>query len=427
LIAQLRRYAVTTPGRLSGALVGLVLLSLLTGVIGLLAVQGNASSLDDLAGHREPVSAAAQQIYGSLSDADATAASAFLAGGSEPAALRVRYDADIARAGAALAVAAADAGGSATGSGPLAQLSAGLPVYAGLVDRATANNEAALPVGSAYLREADNLMQTTLLPAAQSLYQADIQAVSAAQDDATSFPWLAAVLVIALIVGLVLAQRYLRRRTNRVFNVGLLVATGAVVLALLWSSLGLIMETVYVDGGQSSGSQQVQQLAQARIEGLQARTDELLTLVARGGVDYGGQFTKLANDIGGKDGSGGLIGQVRANPADDTMANQMAAATRDAGAWFHAETQISNVNNAGDYPAAVAGALDTSPGGEATIFDSLDGTLTSAIDQGRKDFTEQTDTASAWLTALPIGVLVLCLVAAGSASVGIWQRLREYR
>jgi hypothetical protein len=427
LIAQLRRYAATTPGRLSVALVGLVLLSVLTGVIGLLSLQGNAGSLDDLANHREPVSYAAQEIYGSLSDADATAASAFLSGSIEPEQLRNRYNADIARAGAALAVAAADAGGSSTGSGPLAQLSAGIPVYTGLVDRASANNELGFPDGSAYLREADSLMQNTLLPAAQSLYQTDILAVSTAQNNATAFPWAAAVLVVALIVVLVITQRYVRRRTNRMFNVGLMVASGAVVVALLWSGLGLIMETVYVGGGQSSGSQQVQQLAQARIKALQARTDELLTLVARGGVDYGSQFAKLASDIGGADGSGGLLGQVRANPADSTMATQLDQATTDARTWFSDEKHIVAINNAGDYSAAVSTALNNSDSGEATVFDRLDTTLAGAIVQGRKDFTEQTSTAGDWLVALPIGVLVLCVVAAGSTSLGIWQRLREYR
>ena len=162
-----------------------------------------------------------------------------------------------------------------------------------------------------------------LLPAAQKLYQDDVQSVAQAQDDATSFPWVATVLMIALIVVLVITQRYLRQRTNRMFNVGLLVASGAVVLVVLWSAVGLITETVYVDGGQSSGTRQAQQLAQARIEASQARTDELLALVARGGVDYGSEFTKLANDIGGKDGTGGLLGQARRDPADDTMAGQL--------------------------------------------------------------------------------------------------------
>ncbi|HEX7660586.1 MAG TPA: hypothetical protein VF444_14020 [Pseudonocardiaceae bacterium] len=426
LIAQLRGYAATTPGRLSSALIGLVVLSLLTGVVGLLSVQGNASSVDDLAHHREPVSYAAQEIYGSLSDADATAASAFLSGAIEPTQLRARFNADIQRAGSALAVAAADAGDT-TGSGPIAQLAAGIPVYTGLIDRASANNESGLPVGSAYLREADNLMQKTLLPAAQKLYQDDVQSVAQAQDDATSFPWVATVLMIALIVVLVITQRYLRQRTNRMFNVGLLVASGAVVLVVLWSAVGLITETVYVDGGQSSGTRQAQQLAQARIEASQARTDELLALVARGGVDYGSEFTKLANDIGGKDGTGGLLGQARRDPADDTMAGQLDKAIANAKTWFADEQQTVKVNNSGNYAVAVDTALSTAPTGEATVYDHLDDNLAGAISQGRTDFIRQTETGGAWLTALPEGVLVLCLVAGAGSSLGIWRRLREYR
>lgn len=45
-----------------------------------------------------PLSLDGQQIYRALSDADATAASAFLSGGLEPAAARRRYLTDIAAA-----------------------------------------------------------------------------------------------------------------------------------------------------------------------------------------------------------------------------------------------------------------------------------------------------------------------------------------
>ncbi|HYS38721.1 MAG TPA: hypothetical protein VEO01_24130, partial [Pseudonocardiaceae bacterium] len=122
LTAGLRRTASTTPGRLGIAMVGLVLLSLLTGVIGLLSISGRSSTLDDLVSHREPVSAAAQQIYRSLSDADATAARAFLTSAVEPADLRARYQNDIAQAGAALAVAATDISGDTQATGPLSEL-----------------------------------------------------------------------------------------------------------------------------------------------------------------------------------------------------------------------------------------------------------------------------------------------------------------
>jgi uncharacterized membrane protein (DUF485 family) len=426
----LRRTAGSTPGRLGLAMVGLVVLSLLTGVIGLLTVQGKASTLNDLTTRREPFSAAAQQMYRSLSDADATMAGAFLTSAVTTPALRERYQTDIQQAGAALAVAATDVEGVTEAAKPLAQLSTGIPVYTGLVERASTNNAQGFPIGSAYLREADHLMQANLLPAAQALYAVDTQRVEQAQDDATSFPWAAAVLVIVLLVALIVTQRFVRRRTNRVINVGLLVATVAVVVAVLWSATGLVLETVHVAHARSAGSAPADSLAQARTKALQARTDEMLTLVARGGQDYNQPFVTLTAAIGGKDGSGGLLGQVRGGSSDSVLNGQVDQASTAAKSWFALHDQARSANQAGDYPTAVSITLGTAGAGrpdEATQFDKVDNALAKAINQARTVFADQTGTAGAWLTALPVGVLVLLVLAAAGAAIGLWQRLKEYR
>jgi len=430
LAAGLRRTANTTPGRLSIAMMGLVVLSLLTGVIGLASFTGRSNTIADLLTHREPVSTAAQQIYRSLSDADATAADAFLTSAVMPATLRARYQTDIAQAGSALAVAATDSAGVGAATAPLAQLSTGIPVYTGLVERASANNALGYPIGSAYLREADSLMTSTLLPAAQTLYAIDTQRLVDAQDSATSFPWFPALLGVALLVVLIITQRFVRRRTNRVVNVGLLVATIGVIVAMLWSTTAIVLETVHVADGRSSGSDPGATLAQIRTKALQARTDEMLTLVARGGADYTKQYNGFVTDIAGTDGSGGLLAQVHANSSDDTTTRQIEDATTAAKSWFDLHKKAVTANSAGDYPTAVAitlGSGQASQGNEAAAFDRVDSALEQAIGQARVDFANQTGTAQTWLTALPIGVLVLLVAAAAGASIGIWQRLREYR
>lgn len=424
LPAGLRGAASTTPGRLSIALVGLVVLSVLGGISGLVSIAGRASTLDDLLNHREPVSAAAQQIYRSLSDADATTADSFLTAAVMPADLRARYQTDIAQAGTALAVAAANSAGVADATAPLSELATNIPVYSGLVASASANNALGYPIGSAYLREADNLMQSSLLPAAQRLYEIDTQRLTDAQDSATSFPWLAALLVVALLVALVITQRYIRRRTNRVLNVGLVVATIAVVLAVLWSSTALVLETVHVSHGRSVGSAPGGTLARIRTSALQARTDETLTLVARGGISYEGQYQQAAGQING------MLGQVRAASSDQTMTNQIDAAINATKSWFDLHNSAAKANTSGDYATASAITLGSAGSGqpnEAAAFDRVDKTLDQAIGGARVDFAHETGAAKGWLVALPVGVLLLLLLAAVGAATGIWQRLREYR
>ncbi len=430
LAASLRGFAATTPGRLSVALVGLILLSLLTGIVGIFTGQTRVNTLDDLAQQREPVSAAAQQIYRALSDADATAASAFLSGAVEPNNLRAQYNTDIAQAGAALAVAATDSADTQNVQDvvpSLTLLETDIPVYTGIVERAAANNAEGYPVGSAYLREADGLMQNTLLPAARNLYKTDITSLDAQQDEATSFPWVGAVLLLALLVALFITQRFLAKRTNRVLNIGLLVASIAMVLTLLWSAVGLILTGVHVSNARSSGSDLVAQLSQARTDALQARSDEILNLVARGGENYDPQFHSLATELGGKDGTGGLLGAVQSASQDQTMSGEVDNAISAAKSWFAEHNTVQNLNNTGDYPNAVSETLSSASDGEATMVAKLDNALDKAITQGRTVFADETNSASAALFGWPIGVLVLAVLAAVGSAIGIWQRLREYR
>lgn len=430
LAASLRKFAGTTPGRLSIAMVGLILLSLLTGIVGILSGMSRTNTLDDLATHREPVSAAAQQIYRSLSDADATSASAFLSGAVEPQNLREQYNTDIATAGAALAVAVADSADTenVTDVVPaLTQLETNLPVYTGIVERAVVNNAAGYPVGSAYLREADGLMQNTLLPAARQLYQIDTASLDAQQDDATGFPWLGAVALVALLVALYFTQRFLYRRTNRVLNIGLLVASIAMVLTLLWSAVGLVLAGVHVSTARSSGSDIVAQLSQVRTDALQARTDEILNLIARGGENYDPAFRTLATELGGKDGSGGLLGSLRTASQDQTTTNEINDAVNAAKSWFSLHNEVQNLNNSGDYKGAVALTLSSADTGEQAMVSKLDAALDKSITQGRTVFADQTNSAGDALFAWPIGVLVLAVIAAAGSAIGSWQRLREYR
>jgi hypothetical protein len=404
IIGWLRETSRTTPGRMGLTMAGLVVLSVLMGVIGLSTLSGRQQTLYDLVSKREPVNAAAQEIYRSLSDADSTASSAFLYGAVEPNSLRQRYQSDIQQTGFALEVAATDITTTDQTSGqPIAILSANLPVYTGLIERATANNVQGFPVGSAYLREADNLMRGTLLPAADRLYQIDLQKMSGEQDDVTGFPYLLLAAIVLLVVALVLASRYFSRRT------------------------ALTAATIYVTKGRSTGSELVTVLSQVRSQALKARTDELLTLADRGGKDYTSEFTTLTNSIGGTDGSGGLLNVAQVAAQDNTMAS-IRAAMAAARNWFALHARMVGVYDAGDYRTAVGITLGLDPAyKEADAYNQLDTALAQGILEGRTIFLDQTATAENWMAALPIGVLALALVAAGGCVLGSWQRLREYR
>lgn len=426
-LRKLRELSRTTPGTLIVFTAALVLVSVLVGLFTAVSVQSRAQALDDLAARSGPLSIAAQDLYRSLSDADATANSAFLSAGLEKADVRARYESDIAQAESALAIAVAarEPADLADPESPLAVLSRELSVYTGLVETARANNRQGLPVGSAYQREASNLMRDELLPAAQRLYTDETAVLRADQDRAGGLPVVEVLLGLALLVLLFFAQRYVRRRTRRRLNVGLLVATGAALVSLAWVLIATIGVMANVNASQEKGSEQTDVLAQARIAALAARGDETLTLVARGsGKEFEENYATVTGELTR---DGGLLSQARDLATDDGVRDKVNAAIAAQRDWHSVHGQIRQLDDTGEFKQAVALAIDPSDTGAAGKFDAVDNSLRQAIDTTTAAFEDEVGQASNALTGTVIGVIVLALLAATGAAAGIWQRLKEYR
>ncbi|HSA52297.1 MAG TPA: hypothetical protein VLH10_19595, partial [Yinghuangia sp.] len=217
-IQRLRRGMAKTPGRLRGAVVLLCVLVLAFGVTAAWQANTRAQAADRLVSDSGPLSQDAAEIYRSLADADTTAAGGFLLAANEPAAVRERYEQDLATAGELLTRAAARAAASSETQRSIAALTRQLPVYAGLVETARANNRQGLPLGGAYLRYASDLMQNTMLPDAQRLVDSEAQRLAADFDDAEAYPWAATGLAVVALGALVWCQTMLFRRTHRIFN-----------------------------------------------------------------------------------------------------------------------------------------------------------------------------------------------------------------
>ena len=403
-----------TPARLFAMMTVLATLGLAAGLVGVLDVAGRSSTLDAVTGRDGSLTVQAQELYRALSDADASAAAAFLAGGQEPAALRQRYQSDIDAASAALAAATDADGGQPT----VRRIAARLPVYTGLVETARTYNRQNLPVGAAYLREASALMRTELLVAARQLYDVETGRAEADRRKAAGFPWLAAALLLLTVAGLVAAQVHLTRRTNRLFNLGLLGATVLALAALGWSLASWTGVRGELSAAHRDGSSQVQSLARARLDALQARADESLTLVARGN---GADFEKDYGVVGG--GLSGLLTQARDRATDPTVRATVAAAVADAGAWQATHKKVRGFDDGGQYGDAVA--LATGAGEDA--FNRLDTDLAKGIGLTNDAFDHHAQAASGALGGELPGLVVLTVLLLAGVVFGFQQRIGEYR
>jgi hypothetical protein len=430
LAAQVRHRARRTPDRLTGMLVGLVLLTTGTGLAAALGVQSRAAALAEATGRSSRLSLAAVSAYQSLSDADATAASAFLAAGAEPPQAGQRYAADLAQAAAALSAITAGAPDDDQAAGAIAELTGDLPVYAGRMDAARAYNRQSLPLGPAYLREASTLLRERMLPAAKRLYDLEAGRLERAQHHGSAPPWAALTLGVLALAALGAVQLHLTRTTNRLINPGLLVATAATLAALAWLTAASVRAAADTGTSRREGTAQVDALAQARIAALQARGDEALTLVARGnGADLEREFAATVQRLGGEPGGepGGLLAQAAARidqPATRVEVTGARAALRD---WLRTHADLRRLDDAGQYSDAVVLATGTASTSSASLASTLDAHLGTAIDQAGARFAAAAGRARGALSGVAAGTALLLVGAALAAAAGLWRRIAEYR
>ena len=427
----------TTPARLRLLLALLILLSLAWGVLAALTADQHASAAADVVAVSEPLSLDAEQIYTSLSDADATAANAFLAGGLEPAKARQRYQADITQAAIRIEAASAlvgssaartqlpghltkqaSAAGTAVGD-DLAILSGQLPAYTDEVGTARADNRLGLPLGAAYLREASGLLRETLLPAASDIYIRESTLLTSASAQATGLPLIVVAAIAGLGLGYVLfrSSRWLSRHTHRVVNYGLLLAALAGLVSLVWLVAAFVVGRGDLLHAQQQGSAPAQAFARAEVAALRAHADESLTLIDNGGDDaYQKDYVAQQKILG--PGPGTLLGAVQAagGPGSDVAAQ--------ARAWYKAHAALRAKDDSGSHAAAVQSALN---GDAATSFARLSTTLSQGINDHQAVFAASARSGRDAFTGLAVGMIVASLVMVGGCVWGLSRRLAEYR
>ena len=427
----------TTPARLRLLLALLILLSLAWGVLAALTADQHASAAANVVAVSEPLSLDAEQIYTSLSDADATAANAFLAGGLEPTKARQRYQADITQAAIRIEAASAlvgssaartqlpghltkqaSAAGTAVGD-DLAILSGQLPAYTDEVGTARADNRLGLPLGAAYLREASGLLRGTLLPAASDIYTRESTLLTSASAQATGLPLIVVAAIAGLGLGYVLfrSSRWLSRHTHRVVNYGLLLAALAGLVSLVWLVAAFVFGRGDLLHAQQQGSAPAQAFARAEVAALQAHADESLTLIDNGGDDsYQKDYLAQQKLLG--PGPGTLLAAVQAagGPGSDVAAQ--------ARAWYQAHAALRAKDDGGSHAVAVQSALN---GDAATSFARLSATLSQGINDHQAVFAASARSGRDAFTGLAVGMIVASLVMVGGCAWGLSRRLAEYR
>jgi hypothetical protein len=222
------------------------------------------------------------------------------------------------------------------------------------------------------------------------------------------------------------AQRWLFQRTHRRLNPGLVVASVAAVVSLLWLAVAFTVARADLLQARNHGSAPVAALAQADIAALQARADESLTLIDAGGDDsFEADFKTVEHQLG--PGPGTLLTDAVTAAQDSPGAGPASAAATAATAWYAAHRTVRSLDDNGQHTQAVRLVTTSGPNHSGTLFTRLDDSLTAAIEADQVVFRSHAVAGRDVFTGLEVGVIVLALIMAAGCFRGLSTRLAEYR
>jgi hypothetical protein len=419
-----RRPSPTTPGTMRTLLAALVLLSLAWGALGGWAASEHSSAARAVVNVDEPLSLYARQMYESVADADVTITTTFLASSHPPLGSLQRYQADIATASADL-VRLKAGGGDSSLDAALMVLVSGLPTYTGYVADAESEYSLGYPLtGGSFMQVASEEAHLVLLPAARTVFTRENTALTAASNQATGLPAIIIALVLALITGITLyrAQRWLTRRTNRVFSAGLVLASVLLVISAVWLAAGFLVARSDLDRGIGHGSQPAETLAQASIGVQQIRGDAVLNVISRSGdTSFQQDFLATSKQVG--PGPGTLL----TSAATDAFSSPVAAASREATDWYAANAGVYRLGVAANYAAERAMVIGTGAGSSAAGYTALEGDITQAISGDQAVFRSAATAGAGAFDPLAPAVIAASVLMALGCALGFGRRLAEYR
>ncbi len=342
-----------------------------------------------------------QQIQTNLLRADANATNAFLVGGLEPADQRQAYDDAITESSQLIAEAADAEPGD---QDALSALNVELVDYTENIELARANNRQGFPVGAQYLRNASGGLRADAMPILDNLVTANADRAESQMHARIAL--LFAVVGLGVLGLLVWVQLQLARRFKRRFNVGLVTASviGVVTLVVGLVSLGWAAATI---GNIRDGSfTDVRDAATARIEGNNAKSNESLTLIARGsGASFEEAWKVSAAVVEDRISRFGRDFEVVWQPYVDV------------------HTEVRKLDDGGQWDKAVALATTQSN----TTFTTFDTNVARVVDGASAETTGGLAATVPWMVAGAVISLLAGIAMAVLGRRGLAQRLKEYR
>jgi CHASE3 domain sensor protein len=430
VLDSLRNRLFTTPGRLGGLLIAVVVVCALASGVASAALAARSAAVLRVRDNAAPVVIATQRLSSSLAEADAAATAAFLSGIPEDKSQRQDFELSLARVAASVEQAARLIGNNPDGHAALASINTKVVTYAGLVEVARTQRRAGDTNAAASLSTASRYLRNDISPELSRLADDAKKRLTSESGKASQGELLVLAMLLLAALAVALTQIFVYLKTKRLVNVGLFLATLVLLSVFFWAFVGMMRQANDLDASQATSGQSVELLAKVRTSAYGYATGINQALIV-GAVpsDTAGRSALAVQRITAADIAasrtgpivlGGLLGDVNAASADPTRR----ALTSEMLARWQRFADVSDRIVAEVDPAA----RSTIASNESNAaFAGFNVTVDAVLAKDEATFLSGIDGAHHRLKNLSLALLIAPILAAALAFLGLQRRMGEYR
>ena len=385
-------------------------------VVGSVASVIMRSASETTANSTAPALIGVQDMFASLAEANTAATAAFLsasASGTEDRNNRQSYESAIARASTQTEDVSAIIGSDETAHDALKDIGIALNQYSGQVEAARLANANSLPGADTQLRAALDVVQQDVGTAVTTVTDSGQEQLTAEQSSGRILTWAAIALGVLTLLALLWVQSGLLKRTNRIFNPLLVVATVLIAGVLGYLIIGPIIRGQNLEEASTGGYDAIAQTAEIQTAAFNLQSQLSLTLLDQSTTDLDPLFEQTQAEIAE---AGDIADSVREDAAVNTLEIR----------WDRYQStarQIEALAQSGD----TEGAITLFQGEGLSTFNGLNTAIESVLSDNRTQFRDGVNRASSVVNFTPILTIIGPVLAALAIMLAIQRRLGEYR
>jgi len=396
--------------------VAIVATILLAAVLATLATQAFSSSATRIENTTGPVLISTQELVASIAEADAANTAVFLSGTEQDRQQQSLFEAAMGRAPQRIEDISAGVDDNDSHAA-LKRVGSQLIEYGRLAERARLGNLDGDPSAARDLGAALQLVsgENGMIDSARVINDRTQRGFD---DEITSgnVEWIGAMvaLIVALVV-LFLAQLNLKKRTNRVFNLPLVIATVCVGVLGIWLSLAQLGRTSDLQAARADAYESISLTADLQTSAFEYKTLEARAIINNepdllvGALGSLGQIEDLLNDL-----------EIAADSP-----REEAAVVNLQSRWVSYISTSAKVSNAlSSNGTTAARSIAISDGNRD--FNGFNTTVETVLLKNRDQFAASVDSSVNRLKWLQLGAIVLPLLAIMFALIGYQARINEY-